>query len=76
MLAALAGVGAVRPEEPAAVSRPKAKSRADWKRSSGFFSRQWRTMRSRTGLRAPLLSAISGGSSFRIAVIVSAVVSR
>ena len=33
-------------ESPESDSRSKARSRADWNRCSGFFSRQWRTMRS------------------------------
>ena len=45
--------------------------RADWKRSAGFFSRQCRTSRSSSdGIFAPETSG-SGGSSFRIAFIVS-----
>src|SRR5690242_11013182 len=61
-------------------SRSKAMSCADWKRWAGCFSRQWRTIRSSAG--EILLAAIperegkSGGSSFRIAVIVSALVLR
>src|SRR3712207_8490123 len=35
-------------------SRLKARSRADWKRSSGFFSRQRRTTRSSAGATTPL----------------------
>ena len=57
--------------DPESCSRSKARSRADWKRSSGFFSRQWRTIRSRAGGRLRLVSLRSGGSSLRIAVIVS-----
>src|ERR1035437_3162657 len=41
--------------EPDNASSANVKSRADWKRSAGFFSRQWRTMRSRPGEK-------SGGS--------------
>ena len=41
-------------EAPPTLSRWKARSRADWKRSSGFFSRQWWTMRSSAcGIRGP-----------------------
>ncbi len=50
-------------------------SRADWKRSSGFFSRQWRTSRSRPGWISLFVWDRSGGSFVRIAVIVSAAVS-
>ena len=48
----------------------------DWNRFSRSFSRQWRTMWSRAGamLRPEWIS--SGGSSFRIAAIVSLAVSR
>ena len=51
-------------------------SRADWKRSPGFFSRQCRTMRCSAGDGPEPLVAISGGSSFRIAAMLSAAVSR
>jgi len=37
---------------------------------------QWRTIRSSAGAIAPVLATNSGGSSFRIAVIVSALVLR
>ena len=56
-------------------SRAKAMSWVDWKRSSGRFSRQRLTIRSRAGGTPPVLSAISGGSSWRMDVIVSAAVS-
>src|SRR5208282_2491802 len=56
-------------------SRPNATSRAESKRSAGFFSRQWRTIRSIAGGTARFSSEISGGSSFRIALIASADVS-
>ena len=36
-------------ERPESASRSKARSCAEWNRCSGFFSRQWRTMRSRPG---------------------------
>jgi hypothetical protein len=36
-------------ERPDSASRSKATSEADWNRRSGFFSRQWRTIRSRPG---------------------------
>ena len=52
-------------------SRLKATSRADWKRSAGFFSRQWRTMRSSAGETLRLVSPRSGGSSLRMALMVS-----
>ena len=49
--------------------RAKAKSRADWKRSSGFFSRLWATIpASSAGTPRP---AESGGSSCRTLIIVS-----
>jgi hypothetical protein len=51
-------------------------SRADWKRSAGFFSRQWRMIRS-TPVPAPgLVCDSSAGSSLRMALVVSAAVSR
>ena len=53
-------------------SKAKATSCADRKRSSGFFSRQWRTMRSRAGDTLASRFGNSGGSSFRMALIVSA----
>jgi hypothetical protein len=46
-------------------------SRADWNRSCGFFSRQWLTIRSRAGGRLRFVAVRSGGSSFRIAFMVS-----
>src|SRR5918993_3567678 len=66
----------VEDEEPAdRVSSAKARSLADWKRRSGVFSRQRRTIRSREGEIATALVSRSGGSLVRIAVIVSAAVS-
>ena len=54
-------------------SKPNARSRADWNRISRVFSRQRETMRASAGGT----SAGSGsGSDFRIAVMVSAAVSR
>ena len=50
-------------------------SRADSKRSSGFFSRQCRTIRSSPGWISLFVCESSGGSLVRIAVIVSAAVS-
>ncbi len=43
----------------------------DWNLRSGFFSRQWRTIRSRPGEMFWLVTASSGGSSLRIDAIVS-----
>ncbi len=57
------------------VPRSKARSRADWKRSEGCFSRQCATMRSRAGEVCRPLSESGGGSLFRIALMVSAGVS-
>src|SRR5215469_12996522 len=72
----LAGAAAIAPlgedDTPESASRPKATSLADWKRSSGFFSRQCRTMRSIAGETARLVSLRSGGSSFRMELMVSA----
>src|SRR6187402_3389731 len=62
-------------DAPDSVSSANARSVADWKRSSGAFSTQRRTMRSSPG---PILSRAvsrSGGSLVRTAVIVSAAVS-
>ena len=47
----------------------KARSRADWKRSSGSFSRQWATMSSSSAATARPAREISGGSSFKIAIM-------
>ena len=52
-------------------SSAKARSRADWKRSVAFFSRQRLTIRSSAGGTAGAASSRSFGSSFRIAFIVS-----
>src|SRR5215471_13185748 len=60
------------PDVPDRDSRSNARSWADWNRRSGFFSRQWRTMRSRPGEIAWFVTERSGGSSFRIADMVSA----
>ena len=38
---------------------------ADWKRCSGFFSRQWRTIRSRPGETFWFVTERSGGSSLQ-----------
>ena len=56
------------PVAPATASRLRATSRADWKRSSGRFSRQRRTTRSRATETRPSIAGSSGGSSRRIAV--------
>jgi len=66
---------AAEPVVPVAVSRAKARSRADWNRFSGFFSRQCRSTGTRAAASAPIDEG-SRGSSLRIAVIVSAAVSR
>ena len=47
-------------------------SRADWNRSSGLFSRLWRTTRSSAGEIFWFVAESSAGSSRRIADIVSA----
>ena len=62
-------------ETPESASRSNATSRADSKRSSGFFSRQCRTIRSSPGGTSLFVWEMSGGSFVRIAVIVSAAVS-
>src|SRR5580704_11620062 len=53
------------------LSKSKARSRADWKRKLGSFSRQWRTIRSRPGETCRPVSVSSGGSSLRMAFMVS-----
>ena len=58
-------------DSPESASRSKAMSRADWNRSPGVFSRQWPTIRSRAGGRLRFVSDRSGGSSLRIAFMVS-----
>jgi hypothetical protein len=63
-------------DSPATADKSKARSWAEWKRCSGFFSRQWRTMRSSAGEMSPFAAERSGGSSLRIADIVSAEESR
>jgi len=55
-------------------SRAKLRSRADWKRSWGFFSRQRETIISSAGDTDGLISAIGGGCSLRIELITSIVV--
>jgi hypothetical protein len=69
--AAATGV-ASGPEILDSVSKANAKSRADSNRCSGFFPRQWRRTRSSAGGIGALMSfVISGGSVFRIALMVS-----
>ena len=72
------GVSAVPPAEasPERAARPNATSRADWKRSPGLFSRQCRTMASSPGGSPGWTVAGSGGSSLRIAFMVSTAYSR
>src|SRR5690348_10647416 len=50
----------------------KAKSEADWKRCAGLFSRQRCTTRCSAGGRSGAISDMAGGSSFRMADMVSA----
>jgi hypothetical protein len=57
-------------------SSANARSLAVWNRAAGLFSRQRSTMRRRAGGIARPVPPRSGGSSLRIAVIVSAGVSR
>ena len=61
----------VGPLSPWSVSKANPRSRADWKRCSGFFSRQRCTIRSSAGGVAGAICEMPGGSSFRMAVIVS-----
>ncbi len=60
------------PEALAEAPRAKERSRADWKRSSGRFSRQCSTTCSRASGTALRTEVRDGASSRRIAVIVSA----
>jgi hypothetical protein len=64
------------PETADRESSAKAMSLADWKRWSAFFSTQCRAMRSRPAGTPPGALTSPDGSSLRIAVIVSATVSR
>ena len=57
-------------------SSAKARSWASRNRSPGFFSRQCWTIRCSAGEGAEPEAEISGGSSFRMAAMLSAVVSR
>ena len=59
------------PVVPESASMSNARSCAEWNRCSGFFSRQWRTMRSMPGETFWLVMERSAGSSLRIAAIVS-----
>src|SRR5208283_819010 len=70
--ASFSGYAVALPELSDKASSAKAKSEADWKRCSGFFSRQRWTTRCRAGGRFVVTCEIAGGSSFRMAVIVSA----
>ncbi len=64
---------AAGPDSDDSASRANDKSRADWNRSLGCFSRQRRTMRSSAGgVGWPATSVSSGGSLDSTAVIVSA----
>src|SRR5687767_10784769 len=56
-------------EEPDKASSAIARSCAEWNRSFGSFSRQRLTIRSIDDGRFGLISANSGGTSFRIAFI-------
>ena len=67
---------AALPDCPETVSNAKARSWAERNRWSGLFSRQRLTMRSRTGENPCSAFVSSGGSSFRIAFIVSMADSR
>ena len=62
---------AVVPDIPDRASSAKARSRADWNLSSGAFSRQRRISLSMAGEMFLVAVEISGGSSFRMAFIVS-----
>src|SRR5258708_1745471 len=76
--AALAAVFMPLPDELAGAdnaSNAKPKSCAEWKRRSGFFSRQRRTILSSDGLTFGFDSLNSSGSSLRMAVIFAAIVS-
>src|SRR6185503_3502741 len=64
------------PDGAEGASSANARSVALWKRRAGCFSRHRRTMRSSDGLIVELVALNSGGSSFKIAAMVSADVSR
>src|ERR1700691_4967429 len=67
-----AGAATVTELESDSASSAKAKSEADWNRCSGLFSRQrWTTLCMAGGARGTSCET-PGGSSFRMAVIVSA----
>src|SRR5260370_37500172 len=65
---------------PDKVPNAKDRSRPDWKRCSGLFSRHLRTMRSSAGetrrVESDDAGDKSGGAYFKTAVVVAAVVSR
>src|ERR1700674_1888199 len=69
-LAASAGTVEELPE-PETTSSAKARSEADWKRCSGFFSKQRCTTRCNPGGMFGVICERAGGSSFKIAVSVS-----
>src|SRR5262249_36752693 len=54
------------PDEAPNASSANARSLADWKRRSGFFSKHRLTIFSSCGVTFPFVSLSSGGSSFRI----------
>ena len=60
--------------DPRRASSANPTSRADWKRSSGSFSRQRRTTASKPVGTGPAGELIGGGSEFRMAERVSTVV--
>ncbi len=59
-------------EPPDKLARSKARSRIDWKRCAGSFSRQCRMMRSTAGGISRPGSDSSAGASFRVAAITPA----
>jgi hypothetical protein len=65
-----------RPEGSDGWESAKARSRVDWKRFDGFFSRQRRTSRSSQGGTSASVCEGASGSSRRMAVIDSAAVPR
>ena len=65
-------VTGARPDVLLAPPSANARSRADWNRFSRCFSRQWSTTRSSDAGTVSRIDVTGGGSSRRIAVIVSA----
>jgi len=69
--------GVCRAPDPVSTAESaKARSRADWKRWSGSFSRQWRITRPSSGGTREAVPLTGCGSSLRMAATVSIALSR